>query len=182
MTVDKEQQNNRFPLTAYSKIRRGVFALVEWEGRLLSFLLLIGSLQICFELVLRYFFNSPTVWGLELTIYICSITYIMSGPFAAKHEAHIRIDVFYTKWPPRVKAFVDVLFAHTLLFIFCGTLAWFSGEWFWEAWTSGTTSGTIWSPPIWPMRLVIVVGSSLLVLVNVFKFIEDLKTALGCSE
>ena len=68
MTVDNEQQNNRLPLITCDGIRKWVFALVEWEGRLLSFLLLIGSLQICFELVLRYFFNSPTVWGLELTI------------------------------------------------------------------------------------------------------------------
>ncbi|MFN2304992.1 MAG: TRAP transporter small permease subunit [Anaerolineales bacterium] len=165
-----------------SKIKTTIYSIIEWEGKILSFLFLIASFQICYELILRYFFNSPTVWGLELTIYLCGTTYVMGGAYASIHNAHIKIDVFYAKWSRRVKAIMDVIFSYTLFFIFCGTLIWFSAEWLYEAVVKNQTSGSIWDPPIWPMRLVIVIGSSLLFLIELIKFFPDLMIAFGKAD
>lgn len=148
--------------------------LIQWQGRIVSLLILIATLQICYELIMRYLFNSPTVWGLELTVYLCGTTYVMAGAYAQRYGAHIRVDVFYNNWPPRTRAWFDLLVADMFLFFFSGMLLWHGSFWFWESVTQGLTSGTIWDPIIWPMRLVIVLGALMLFLSGIPKFIRDL--------
>ena len=68
----------------------------EMEGKLASYLLVLVTFQICLELLLRYVFRMPTIWGLELSVYLCGVTYIMSGAYADRYDVHIRVDIFYT--------------------------------------------------------------------------------------
>ena len=149
----------------------------EWEGRILSLLFVVATLQVCFELTLRYVFNAPTTWGLELTIYLCAVTYVMGGAYAFK--SHIQVDLFYRRWFPKTRALVDIFVTDLLFFLFCGVLVWESGAWAWNAFVNGMTSGTIWDPPIWPMKSILFFGSLLLLLQGVCKFVQDLATALG---
>jgi TRAP-type mannitol/chloroaromatic compound transport system permease small subunit len=150
-----------------------------WGGRIASYMILVATAQVCYELILRYVFNKPTVWGLETTLYLCAVTYVMSGAYASVHNAHIRVDLFYSRWRPKVRAAVDILVTDLLFFFFCGVLVWQSSLWFYEAWADGLTSGTIWDPPIWPMRLVLVVGGTLLFLSGVGQFIRDVLALFG---
>ena len=164
-----------------SKVRPALLLIqniTEWEGKIFSFLLVVATLQVCYELVLRYVFNAPTTWGLELTLYLCSTTYIMAGAYAGRYDAHIRIDVFYSRWKPRTQALCDLFLSNILFFVFCGLLVWHSAVWLWEAVTQGLTSGTIWDPPIWPMRVVILLGSLFLLLSGIGRFISDIVTAI----
>lgn len=158
---------------------RFVLRIAEYQGKIFSFLILVAALQICYELFMRYFLNSPTIWGLELSIYLCATTYIMGGAYAARYDAHIRMDIFYAMWPKRVKAIVDLFFGNVFFFIFNGSLVWFSAIWLWEAIEGNLTSGSAWSPPVWPMRLIILLGSSFLLLTGILRFISDLFTAVG---
>jgi TRAP-type mannitol/chloroaromatic compound transport system permease small subunit len=154
----------------------------EWEGKIVSFFFVIASVQVCFELTLRYVFNAPTTWGLELTIYLCAVTYVMGGAYAQRFNAHIQVDLFYIRWSPRTRAIVDLFIGDLLFFFFCGVLVWQSGAWAWNAFTKGMTSGTIWDPPIWPMKSVLFFGSLLLFLQGCSKFIRDLTTAFNKRE
>lgn len=164
-----------------SKVRPALLLIqniTEWEGKIFSFLLVVATLQVCYELVLRYVFNAPTTWGLELTLYLCSTTYIMAGAYAGRYDAHIRIDVFYSRWKPRTQALCDLFLSNVLFFVFCGLLVWHSAAWLWEAVTQGLTSGTIWDPPIWPMRVVMLLGSLFLLLSGIGRLISDIVTAI----
>ncbi len=154
----------------------------EWEGKIVSFLFVIASVQVCLELTLRYAFNAPTIWGLELTIYLCAVTYVMGGAYAQRFNAHIQVDLFYIRWSPRTRAIVDLFISDLLFFFFCGVLVWQSGAWAWNAFSKGMTSGTIWDPPIWPMKSILFFGSLLLFLQGCCKFIRDLTTAFNKRE
>jgi TRAP-type mannitol/chloroaromatic compound transport system permease small subunit len=153
----------------------------EWEGKIFSFLIVVATIQVCFELVLRYVFNAPTTWGLEMTLYLCSTTYVMSGAYAERYNAHIKVDIFYSRWSPRTRAFFDLIVTDTLLMLFCIVLTWQSAVWFWEAVSQGLTSGTIWDPPIWPMRLIILAGAFFLFLAAFGKSVRDLLLVVGKS-
>ena len=146
----------------------------DWEGKIFSFLIVVATIQVCFELILRYVLNAPTTWGLELTLYLCSTTYVMSGAYAERYDAHIKVDLFYNRWSPRTRAFFDLIVTDSLLMFFCIVLTWQSVDWFWEAVSQGLTSGTIWDPPIWPMRLVILTGAFFLLLAAFGKTVRDL--------
>jgi TRAP-type mannitol/chloroaromatic compound transport system permease small subunit len=154
-------------------VLHGIDRISEWEGKIFSFLIVVATLQVCFELILRYVFNAPTTWGLEMTLYLCSTTYVMSGAFAERYNAHIKVDIFYNRWSPRTRAFFDLIVTDTLLMFFCIILTWQSAAWFWEAVSQGLTSGTIWDPPIWPMRLIIMIGAIFLLLAAFAKSVRD---------
>ena len=160
---------------------RAIDRISEWEGKIFSFLIVIATLQVCYELVLRYVFNAPTTWGLEMTLYLCSTTYIMSGAYAEHLDAHIKVDLFYNRWKQRTRALFDLFVTDTLLLFFCGILIWQSGVWFWEAASQGLTSGTIWDAPIWPMRLVIFIGAFFLLLSALAKSVRDFFIAVIIS-
>ncbi|MCG8376635.1 MAG: TRAP transporter small permease subunit [Chlorobiales bacterium] len=149
------------------------------QGEIFSFLLVVATLQICYELTLRYAFNAPTLWGQEMTIYLCAVAYVMAGAYAHKLDAHIKVDLLYLRWSPRTRARVDICVAHLFFFFFCGVLVWQSGLWAWKSIVRGLTSGSAWDPPIWPLRVLLFLGSLTLLLQGLAKFLCDLRNAFG---
>ncbi|MDP2931473.1 MAG: TRAP transporter small permease subunit, partial [Chloroflexota bacterium] len=143
-----------------------------WSGKVFSFLILAATVVVVYEVIMRYVFNAPTIWGLELTIYLCGATYILGGAYAQLYDAHIRVDVLYMHWSTRTKAMVNLI---TLpIFIFgVGLLVWLGADWTISTMLRGETSGSQWSPLIWPMRATMSLGSLLLLLQGLAKAIRD---------
>ena len=112
---------------------------------------------------MRYAFNAPTQWNLDLTIYMAGALYLIGGGYAYLLDAHVRVDILYERFSKILKRPGDYLTV-LCIFIFAGTLAWTGALWMWRALVMDTTSGGTWSFPIWPVRLVIPVGASLLLL------------------
>lgn len=154
-------------------------SMSEWSGKIFSFSVLAAALVVTYEVVMRYAFNAPTVWGLDMTIFLCGATYVMAGPYAHYHNAHVKIEALYGRWTPRVRAIIDLLVTAPLFFGFCGVLVWVGTEWTWEAVVKGTAYYTEWHVPIWPMRLLIPLAAFLLLLQGLAKFIGDLATIKG---
>ena len=160
-------------------VLKAIDRLSEWGGKITSILILVATAQVCYELTLRYVFDTPTAWGLEMTLYLCSTTYVISGAYATLYDAHIRVDIFYNRWSRRTRSFFDLVITGFLFYFFTGVLVWQSALWFWEAYTEKLTSGTIWDPPIWPMRLIILVGAVMLMLSGAAKSIRDILIVIG---
>lgn len=178
MSVEKKTTSSKDSGSnmSFSKI---IDLISEWEGKIVSYLILAATVQICYELTLRYFFRAPTVWGLDMTIYLCGTTYIMSGAYADRYDAHIRVDVFYSKWKPRTKAFVDLFVTDVLFIFFSSVLAWQAYLWFMESWNENITAGTQWDHPIWPMRFMLLLGGMFLTLAAIGRTARDAKTVLN---
>lgn len=151
----------------------------EWSGKIFSFLVLAAVLVATYEVVMRYIFNAPTVWGLDLTIFLCGATYVMAGAYAHYLNAHVKIEALYGRWTPRTRAMVDLLVTAPLFFGFCGVLVWVGTGWTWEAIVGKITYYTEWHAPVWPMRLLIPLAAFLLLLQGLAKFIRDLATIKG---
>ena len=96
---------------------------------------------------------------LEFTEFLCAIMYVMGGAYASVTDAHIKVDVFYSKWSPKTRALVDLFVTDVVFFFFCGVLVWESGVWAWEAIAQDITTGSMWDPPVWPLRVILFLGS-----------------------
>lgn len=151
-------------------------SISDWAGKLFAFVVLAAILATVVAVIMRYVFNAPPIWGLELSVYLCGITYLMGGAYAELTKAHVRIDIIYARWSPRVRAIVDLV-TKPVFFFGVATLFWLGLEWTLEAFVKGTTSGTPWSPPVWPIRSFIVLGSLLLLLQGIATLVRDWKTA-----
>lgn len=151
----------------------------EWAGKLFSFAFLAASFVVVYSVIMRYLFNRPTVWGLELTIYLCGATYLMSGGFAELKDSHIRIDSLYNKFSRKAQLLVNILLTGPLVFFFCLLLIWYSAEWALEALMNNERSMTLWNPVIWPVRMLIPFGALILFLQSLAGFIRNLNELRG---
>jgi TRAP-type mannitol/chloroaromatic compound transport system permease small subunit len=150
----------------------------EWTGKLFSYLLLVATAVVVYEVVRRYVFNAPSTFGLELTIYLCAITYLIGGAYALLYDAHVKVDLFYLRWSPRVRAIMDLVMSPFFYIGVCA-IVYVGAMWTARAIAGGVTSGSTWDPDIWPMRLVIALGAFLLLMQGIAKSIRDFKVARG---
>ncbi len=152
-----------------------------WSGKTFAWLLIPATLVVCYGVIRRYVFNAPTIFELDLTIYLSMSTYLLGGAYAQLRNAHVRVDVFYLHFSPRMKAIVE-LASVPIFAIGLGTLLWAGLDWTIQAIVNGETAGTIWDPPIWPMRSLIAIGSFLLLIQGSATFIRSLAIVRGKSE
>jgi TRAP-type mannitol/chloroaromatic compound transport system permease small subunit len=181
----KSKGNRRNMMKFLSSIRRRMTSLStidkisEWIGKSFSWLFPIASIIVVYAVIMRYVFNSPPVWGLELSLWLLIATYFISGSYTTMLHAHIRLDALYMRWSPRVKAIIDVVLTGPLLFIFSGVLIWQGGKWAWKAIVTGEQTYSLWEAPYWPVKLIVPIGAFMVLLQGIAEFIRDLRVLRG---
>lgn len=132
-------------------------------GLLAGWIVLPLILATVYEVMSRYLFNAPTIWAYELGYMLTGANFLLGSAFTLREKAHIRIDVLYTQFNPRVKAAVDTA-GYLLLFLPLGFwLSYRLAIYAFDAYSSGQLSGeSAWNPVIWPFRVVFFTGFLLL--------------------
>jgi TRAP-type C4-dicarboxylate transport system permease small subunit len=72
------------------------------------FILLIVSVSI--EVFSRYVLNEPTPKFFELSIYAFVWTIYLGAAAAKRYNQHIRFDIFYRRFPKKIRLLVDITF------------------------------------------------------------------------
>jgi len=144
-------------------------------GELTSLFYLAVFAVTIYDVVLRYFFNNPTIWGLELVIALAALQYILGGAQAIQDDAHVRIDVIYQLFSPRVRRVMDIL-SYLLMICFLSIVVYYGTLQAHTSWLTGETSGAGWNShaPMY-MKMAIPVGAALMVLQSVQKLIQAIK-------
>ena len=68
---------------------------------------LVCALITAYEVILRYFFNAPTLWAFEVVMVICASAWVLSGPYVTMRNSHIAITVVYQYATGRVRWWLD---------------------------------------------------------------------------
>jgi len=97
---------------ALSALDRGSARASEW----LYALGVYGALPALLGLVtvdvaLRYFFNAPLQWSRDANGLLLLITLFSAMPAAWDRGHHIRMEIFYLRFPPRARVVADVVSA-----------------------------------------------------------------------
>jgi TRAP-type mannitol/chloroaromatic compound transport system permease small subunit len=148
----------------------------EWAGRILSFFILPMTVITVIEVILRYVFNRPTIWAWDINIMILGAFTVMTGGYVLLKEGHVAMDIFASRFSLRVRA-VIALVTSLLFFFSIGLLLWQSGVAGWESFLMREQLNSIWSPPLYPLKILWPIGVFLLLLQGVAKFIRDLNDA-----
>lgn len=82
-------------------------------GDTVTWLYVVAVLISFYEVIMRYFFNSPTVWVHETTTAIVGMAMAYGGIYCFSNDSHISVtlvrDLFPKKWQKRIAIFVDCL-------------------------------------------------------------------------
>jgi TRAP-type mannitol/chloroaromatic compound transport system permease small subunit len=157
---------------------RGVTRVNELVGRWVAHLIFAIFLLLIVEVFLRYSFRSPTVWTNELAQLLFGAYAVLSGGYLLAHSGHVNVDIVYGKFPPRVRAWIDIA-TSVLFFAFAIVLFWQGWLFAYESVEKFETSQSAWNPSIWMFKVMIPLGAALLLLQGVVKLIQDIVTATG---
>ena len=151
--------------------------LNEWVGKGMVYLILTMLTIITYEVISRYAFNSPTIWANHVATMLYGTSLLMAGGYCLLHDAHLKMDLFYSRWSQRTKTIVDAC-AFPLLLIFCGILMWKSAGFAWQAILHHEKSIESWSYPLWPWKLTIPLAALLFIFQGIAQFIRDFKLSV----
>ena len=156
-------------------VTRALDGITRWSGWIVAWMILpmVGSLV--YEVIGRYFFNAPTIWAYDMTYMLYGSFFMLGSAYTLLQKAHIRTDLFYDNWSPRVQGCVD-LACYLLLFFPALTLFLMVGwDYFWTSFERNERIVTSpWMPIVWPFKGAIPVATALLLLQGLS---ETLKSA-----
>jgi len=154
-------------------LARTVNATNQWIGRILAVGILPIILLVVYEVVMRYVFQSPTIWNTELVSFLFAGYILLGGGYTLLHRAHVNMDVVYSRLSPRTQALFDVLTA-SVVFLYCAVLLDQGVRLALDTWEAGRTSGTDWNPPLFPVQVALPIGAFLMLIQAAIKFVRDL--------
>ena len=169
-------------MNALRKIRKGIDALNEYIGMVAKFILLAIVFCLCYEVIARYAFNSPTIWAQDLSTQALCALGALGGGYALLYNQHVRVDVFWGSWSERKRAIVD-LCTSFLFLIYLVVLIYRTTEMAIDSWTFQERAASVFAPPLYYIKTVIPIGAILLFLQGISKIIHDIVAVVtGKSE
>lgn len=78
-------------------------------GEKTSLVFLIAVALTFYEVVLRYFFNSPTTWVHEISIALTATAFIIAGSYTLQRKNHIRISLVIDSVSERMRHRLNVI-------------------------------------------------------------------------
>lgn len=166
-------------ITFWLQASRAIDALNEHVGRAVLWLVGAVTLISAGNALLRYGAGYSSNAWLEVQWYLFAAIFLLAAGYALKHNAHVRVDIFYGRFSERGRAWIDLV--GTLLFLlpFSVLLAWLSWPGFIDALRLGEVSPDAGGLIRWPVRLLLPLGFALLALQGLSEVIKRVAFLLG---
>ena len=151
----------------------GVDRFSTWVGHLFAWLIVALTALIAWEVVSRKFFDAPHAWAFDAQIMAYGVLFMMAGAYTLAKNGHVRGDVLYGFFPPRLQAGVDLTLY--VLFFLPGSAAMVWAGWTYakESWVIGEHSTiTVDGPPLYPFKAFIPIAGALILLQGVVEIIR----------
>jgi TRAP-type mannitol/chloroaromatic compound transport system permease small subunit len=160
----------RFVVRFIDRLSEGIAKCAMW-------LILLFVIVTIIDVVLRYFFQAPTIWAREFVALLFGPLWLLTGAYLLSIDEHVRMDLLFHHFSIRKKAIVDLI-TFTLFFLYFAIIGYYAWQDWWSTLTMGEHSRSVWRPVLWPFKLGIPVGISLLFLAGIAKYIRDLYVAV----
>ncbi len=120
-------------------------------------------------------FFLPSLWTLEMAQFAMVTYYILGGPYSIQLGSNVRMDLLYGGWSVRKKAWVDA-FSVLFLIFFLGVLLYGAIESTSYSFQYGERSPTAWRPYLWPIKVIMCAGFTIMLLQAISELFKDIAT------
>jgi len=166
------------PSPGYLAVIRTIDKFTEYTGWLFALICAPMIISNTYEVIVRYVFNDPTEWALDVTTMTFGALFMLGAPYALLKGAHVRTDMLWEKFSDRTKGLIDAI---ALIFLFMPTMAvlvWISqDDFFYSMSINERSAATAWQPIIWPLRGVIPLSCALMFIQGISEIMKSLWAA-----
>ena len=132
-------------------------------GQSFSWLIVALTFMISWEVFSRYALDNPHPWAFDVMSMMYGSLFMMAGAYTLSKNGHVRGDVLYGFFPPRLQAGLDLTLY--ILFFIPGVfaMAWAGYNYAAESWAINEHSNiTANGPPVYPFKTIIPIAGALL--------------------
>lgn len=163
-------------MSRYLRLQDG---LSDFVGRAISWLVLLMVAILIYEVVMRYFLRSPTIWAHELTTMMFGAFAILGGSYTLRYQGHVRSEMIWGAMPLRLRSLCDVI-VFSLGLVVLAVVFWQSIDFAWRSWeTREFSNRSVWQPPLYYIKAVIPLAVGLLILQSLAELTRAAVRALG---
>ena len=145
------------------KLLLSIDKISTWIGQFFSWLIVALTLMISWEVFSRYALDDPHPWAFDVMSMMYGSLFMMAGAYTLSKNGHVRGDVLYGFFPPRLQAWLDL--ALYILFFIPGVfaLAWAGYGFAAESWAINEHSNiTANGPPVYPFKTILPIAGAFL--------------------
>lgn len=152
----------------------GVDRLSTFVGKLFAWAILLMVALITYEVFMRYVMRAPTAWAFDMGYMLYGAIFMMAGAYALSTAAHVRGDVIYRLFSPRVQALIDLLLYLVFFFPAIIVMAYAGYHFAEHSWRIGERSPSgPHGPPVYHFKTLIPLAAA-------FLFIQGLAEVARC--
>ena len=144
-----------------------------WVGHAFSWLIVALTLLVSWEVFSRYALDQPHAWAFDTMIMMYGTLFMMAGAYTLSKNGHVRGDVLYGFFTPRVQATIDLVLY--ILFFIPGVIAltyagydYAADSWRIQEHSSITAEG----PAIYPFKTVIPVAGAFILVQGIVEIVR----------
>jgi TRAP-type mannitol/chloroaromatic compound transport system permease small subunit len=144
-----------------------------WIGQFFSWLILALTLMISWEVFSRYFLDNPHAWAFDVMSMMYGSLFMMAGAYTLSKNGHVRGDVLYSFFPPRLQAWFDLILY--FLFFIPGVFALaYAGYGFAaDSWAINEHSNiTANGPPVYPFKTILPIAGAFLLAQGIVEIVR----------
>ena len=145
------------------KLLLAIDRISTWVGQAFSWLIVVLTFLISWEVFSRYALDNPHPWAFDVMSMLYGSVFMMAGAYTLSKNGHVRGDVLYGFFPPRLQAGLDL--ALYFLFFIPGVvaLAWAGYNYAADSWAINEHSNiTANGPPVYPFKTIIPLAGAFL--------------------
>ncbi|KKJ75295.1 C4-dicarboxylate ABC transporter permease [Kiloniella litopenaei] len=159
---------------------KGVDALNRFTGLVTMHLIFVMIGLLLYSSISRTLFDTPINSVVTISQFLMSAYYLLGGGFSMQEDAHVRMDLFYSRWSPKGKAkadsFTSIFLVFYLVVLLIGAIS--STMYTIEV---GQKTRTLVPYPLTPIKVLMTLGVFLMLLQATSAFFKDLAKARGVT-
>lgn len=150
--------------------------VVDALGRTVAWLNVAMVAVTCLVVVLRYALDTGAIFLQESVIYMHGAAFLVGLSYALRHDAHVRVDLLYSRMTDRARAVVNVAGHALLLMPLCVAVVAVSWDYVGQSWAvlegSQEVAGV---PAVFLLKTLIPVSAGLLLVQAAALCVRDLR-------
>jgi TRAP-type mannitol/chloroaromatic compound transport system permease small subunit len=145
------------------KLLLAIDRISTWVGQAFSWLIVVLTFLISWEVFSRYALDNPHPWAFDVMSMLYGSVFMMAGAYTLSKNGHVRGDVLYGFFPPRLQAGLDLLLYFLFFIPGVVALAWAGYNYAADSWAINEHSNiTANGPPVYPFKTIIPLAGAFL--------------------
>lgn len=165
-----------------AKISKAIDTINTKQGDVTSLLILPLCIVVIYEVIMRYAFNAPTIWGFEATIFLYGLHFMFGYSYTEVLEGNVKVDIFTSRMSEKTRAILNII-THCVFFLpVFSCLTYYVFQYALTSTMQHEVNSTSWAPPIWPFKLIMAFCFFLLLMQGVSNVLKSILVLTGRTD